>query len=342
MNPKVTVLMPVYNGARYLTEAIGSVLAQDFTDFEFLIINDGSTDSSRKIVESYADPRIRLLNNEKNTGLVNTLNRGIDDAKGEYLARMDCDDICLPGRLSTQLRFLEKNKSVAACGSAYYLLRKGKRTIAEFPLSNEEINAYLIFNSPMAHPAVMMRMGLLRKHQLNYSAEFIHCEDYDLWSKLADIAPLGNCPEALLEYRVHEGQITGNEKFLADKTRSLNAIRARHLRKLGIIPTNEELILHAIVSNGETVTSAEQFRQAEQWLEKLINACFNQEIVNRMYFGKIVLERWLRLCYNHFGWKKGFRYFYRSGIYRRIRLPVSYKLALFRQIFYAYKRKKQS
>ncbi|MFL5763695.1 MAG: glycosyltransferase family 2 protein [Bacteroidia bacterium] len=341
MNPKVTVLMPVYNGARYLTDAVGSVLGQDFTDFELLIIDDGSVDSSVKVIESYADPRIRLLKNGKNRGLVMTLNRGLEEAKGEYIARMDCDDICIRSRLSSQVRFMEKNKNLGACGSFYYLLRNGKKVIADFPVSNEEIKAYLVFNSPMAHPSVMIRRSVIGKHNLKYDPDFIHCEDYDLWSRLAEYSELGNCPEILLEYRVHEGQITGNEKFFSAKAKSLDTIRTRELGKIGIIPTPEELRVHNIISNGEKPATPELFQQAESWLEKLLVQNEQGKKLNKGYFEKIILERWLRLCYNHLGWKKGFRYFYGSAVYRKVRLPIVLKLALFRQVFYSYKRKKQ-
>ena len=116
-NPKITVLMPVYNGEKYLREAIGSILNQTFNDFEFLIINDSSTDSTREIILSYDDTRIRLEDNEKNIGLTHSLNKGLRLAKGKYVARMDADDISLPDRLEKQLAVIENNTdvSIVAC-----------------------------------------------------------------------------------------------------------------------------------------------------------------------------------------------------------------------------------
>ena len=116
MNPKVTVLMPVYNCEKYLRESIESILNQTFKDFEFLIINDGSSDKSAEIVESYNDNRINFVQNEKNIGLAASLNRGLDIAKGEYIARMDADDISLPERLEKQVRFMETNPQIGICG----------------------------------------------------------------------------------------------------------------------------------------------------------------------------------------------------------------------------------
>src|SRR2546423_6687976 len=117
MRPRVSVLMPVYDVAKYLREAIDSILGQTFTDFEFIIIDDASTDRSAEIINSYNDPRIRFIQNEKNVGLIATLNRGLDLAYGEYLARMDQDDVSLPERLAKQVAFMETASDVAASGT---------------------------------------------------------------------------------------------------------------------------------------------------------------------------------------------------------------------------------
>ena len=337
--PKVTVLMPVYNGERYLKEAIESVLAQDFPDFEFLIINDGSTDSSGAIISSYTDPRIRTVDNGENIGLVNTLNKGLELASGEYIARMDCDDICIKNRLSVQVKLMDGNKELGASGSFYRLLRNNKKAIADFPLTNEEIKCFMVFNCPLAHPSVIIRTSLIKKHNLYYSSEFTHSEDYNLWSDISQYAQLANVSEVLLDYRVHENQITGNAKFLAVKNESLNAIRTRHLKMLGIVPTTEELIIHNLISNGEKPNTIEQLMSAEVWLKKIVDVNNKNKTLDKSYFEKIVLERWLRLCFNFYGGKKGLGYFYRSELHGAVKLAVSRKLELFKQIYYSYKRK---
>jgi len=117
--PQLTVLMPVYNGGPFLRSAIESILNQDFSDFDFLIIDDGSTDGSHEIAASYADPRIRLESNGRNLGLIATLNRGLDLARGTYVARMDADDIAFPDRLSKQLTFMEAHPEIGLCGTWY-------------------------------------------------------------------------------------------------------------------------------------------------------------------------------------------------------------------------------
>jgi glycosyltransferase involved in cell wall biosynthesis len=337
--PKISVLMPVYNGEKYLKEAIESVLYQDFTDFEFLIINDGSTDSSTKIISSYTDARIRIIDNEKNIGLVGTLNKGLDLAKGEYIARMDCDDISIKSRLSVQVKLMDSNKNIGASGSFYRLLRKNKKAISDLPINNEEIKAFMIFNSPIAHPSAIIRSSILKQHNLKYDSEYIHCEDYNLWSQISEFSQLANTADVLLEYRVHENQITGNAKFLFAKSSSLNLIRLRHLKLLDIVPNEDELAIHNLIGNGEKLGSEEQLKSAQTWLKKIVQINNKNKAVDETYFEKIILERWLRLCFNFLGWRRGFSYFYKSEIYREIKLPVSRKLELFRQIYYSYKRK---
>jgi glycosyltransferase involved in cell wall biosynthesis len=206
-NPKVTILMPVYNGEKYLKEAIDSIISQTFSDFEFLIIDDGSTDSSLELIKSYDDQRIRLYVNDGNKGVVAALNRGIDLAKGKYIARMDCDDISMPGRLEKQVYFLDKNLKVGVCGtSAVFIDENGKELGAYDKESGDSLALEIWKPSPIIHPSAMIRVSSLG--QLRYKEEFIHAEDYGLWSEMSGFCKLDNLPERLLSYRVHGGNIT--------------------------------------------------------------------------------------------------------------------------------------
>lgn len=337
--PKVSVLMPVFNGEKYLREAIESILNQDFENFEFIIINDGSTDTSSSIISSYSDNRIVVVNNEKNSGLVTTLNKGLELAIGEYIVRMDCDDVSVTKRLSKQVKMMDTNQNIGASGSFFYMIRNNKKAIADFPISNEEIKCFMIFNSPIAHPSSIIRSEVLKKYKLNYSTEYTHSEDYDFWSKISEHSQLANIPEPLLNYRVHENQITGNPKFVALKNNTLDKIRLRHLKTLGIIPTDKELNLHNLISNAQKPTDSIQLSLAETWLMKLMTVNNHTKILNKPYFEKIILERWLRLCINFYGLKNGFSYFYKSKIYKIIKLPLSLKIELYKQLYYSYKRK---
>jgi glycosyltransferase involved in cell wall biosynthesis len=205
--PVVSVAMSAYNARAYLAEAVESILAQTFTDFEFLIIDDGSTDDTPAILQKYAerDARIRLVVRE-NIGLVRTLNELIGMARGEFLARMDADDIALPHRFERQVAFLRYHPEVVALGSRVAWIDPEGHVLREFcgQEAHEEIDeAHLAMQAGiMSHPAVMIRADPLRALG-GYRTEFYLAEDFDLWLRLAEVGRLANFPEVLLKYRVH-------------------------------------------------------------------------------------------------------------------------------------------
>ncbi|HEX6624956.1 MAG TPA: glycosyltransferase [Pyrinomonadaceae bacterium] len=208
MTPKVSVLMAVYNGERYLREAIDSILGQTFADFEFIIIDDASTDRSFEIAGGYADPRIRLVRNERNLGLTLSLNRGLDLARGEYVARMDCDDLSLPERLAKQVAFMEANPDVGACSTWAFDIDSAGNVIGkrELPVGEQLDNFY--WRRSLIHPAAMFRFD--RSAGPRYDPAFRYAQDYDLWFRIRAERRLCNLPEHLLLYRVHEESITGS------------------------------------------------------------------------------------------------------------------------------------
>jgi glycosyltransferase involved in cell wall biosynthesis len=338
--PKVTVLMPVFNGEKYLKQSIESILNQRFRDFEFLIINDGSSDGSLEIISSYTDSRIRLVSNETNKGLVYALNRGLELASGEYIARMDCDDISKKSRLSVQVSFMDHNTSIGACGSYYSVMRGNKRATADFPMHAEEIKCFLLFNSPIAHPTAMIRTILIRQHQLCYSSEFVHAEDYDFWSRLSGLSELSNIPKVLVDYRLHAEQVSTVTKNAAAKLSSISRLRLRHLAILGIEPSEEELHIHNVLSDGIAPVSLSEVKMTEQWLKKLVRVNDDKNAVDRFYLQKIVLERWLRLCFNFHKGKPAFRFFFESELYSIIQIPVGRKFELLRNFYYSWKRRR--
>lgn len=205
--PLISVLLPIYNGEKYLAEAIDSILAQTATDFELLVINDGSTDDSLAILQHYQsqDSRIRLVSRE-NKGLVATLNEGIDLACGAWIARMDQDDIALPQRFERQLQCLAET-GADICGSWVKFFGTSNRRILKHPQSDVAIKTELLFMSAFAHPTVMMKTALTR--QLYYDSACENAEDYDLWQRAARAGwRMTNVPEVLLHYRQHPTQIS--------------------------------------------------------------------------------------------------------------------------------------
>lgn len=209
MHPKVSVLMPVYNGEKYLKEAIDSILNQTFTDFEFLIIDDGSRDNSVEIINSYQDPRIKLVQNKTNLKLITTLNKGLALAKGEYIARMDCDDFSLPQRFEKQISYLDIHNDIGVLGTGFELMdaRGNSFTSIQFPTQSNVLKWSLFFYCPIAHPTVVMRRSIVNQVG-GYNSEAVYCEDYDLWIRVAKTTQIGNLPDVLVKIRKHDANVT--------------------------------------------------------------------------------------------------------------------------------------
>ena len=205
--PKISVLMTTYNSQEYISEAIESILNQTFKDFEFIIINDGSTDKTAEIIKSYEDKRIKFIDNEKNQGLVTVLNQGLELCKGEYIARMDSDDISLPERFAKQVEYLDAHKEVGILGTSFYQFGKNVKEKIFIKKTNVTyLDAAL--DCPVAHPSIMMRKSVLDKYNLRYRPEYKHAEDYDLWARAIKYTKIENLPDVLLKYRYHATNIS--------------------------------------------------------------------------------------------------------------------------------------
>jgi glycosyltransferase involved in cell wall biosynthesis len=203
MTPKISVILPVYNAQSYLRESIESILNQSFEDFELIIINDGSTDDSLSIMESYTDQRIRIIN-QSNAGLPISLNRAITISKGEYLARQDADDISLPARLAKQLAYLDAHPQCALLGTWAQILVENTPTDRSLshPHLNGDIQLKLLFFNCFVHSSVMIRKSALETSGLYpEDPEKFPPEDYDLWLRIAKHWDVANLPEILLQYR---------------------------------------------------------------------------------------------------------------------------------------------
>jgi glycosyltransferase involved in cell wall biosynthesis len=292
--PRVAVVMSVYNGERYLREAIDSILGQSLKDFEFLIIDDGSDDSSVDIVRTYFDQRIRLIVNKKNIGLAASLNIGIDAAKSRYIARMDCDDISLPKRLETQVAFLERHPDIGICGTGITLTGNPAARMADFPRDDALIRAGLIFNSTLAHPTVMMARQLLQDHGLHYDTTFTRAQDYDLWTRCAIYTKFANIPQILLRYRVRDIGLRGAEGAiqysLADR------VRVKQLQHLGMQPTQAELALHHAVSTWQFRAGNDSLERLEMWFGRLIQANAEVNLYPLQAFHRVLAEKWAYAC----------------------------------------------
>lgn len=203
-SPSLTVLMPVYNAGPHIREAIESILAQTHADFELLIIDDGSKDDSAATISSYTDARIRFVRNEQNLGLIATLNKGLAEANGELIARMDQDDIALPERLALQLAAFRREPDLIALGTSLTLMNVRGKTVGELPVltGHEQIKRALAVTNPFAHPSMMFKRAAALEVG-GYHKEAYATEDYDLWTRLSDLGPVANLKERLLRYRLN-------------------------------------------------------------------------------------------------------------------------------------------
>ena len=229
---KVSVLMSVYNGERFLQEAVESILDQTYTDFEFIIVDDGSIDRTWKILSAYSDPRIRLVRNSENIGLSRSLNKGLKLARGEYFTRMDADDISLPERLATQVAFLNKHSEAGLLAGNLEVINEQGEIIGYFKRDchPDLVKWYeLFYNRTVGHSQVMFRASLVRELG-EYSETIALAQDYDLWSRIAERAHIVILPQALLQWRKHKSSISSVR--LEEQQQSAYRIAYRNLENL--------------------------------------------------------------------------------------------------------------
>jgi len=275
--------MPVYNCEKYVAEAIESILCQTFKDFEFLIINDGSSDKSEDIILSYKDSRIRYIKNEKNLKLISTLNKGLLLAQGEYIARMDSDDISLPNRLQEQLNYMESNSDVVAVGTYAEFFGACKSRIKSVRTESDDISAELLFSCPIIHPSAMIRRETLASHNIEYRMDYPHAEDYKFWAELNTLGKLANIPKVLLKYRISENQIS-------------NVFSETQHQKSRLI--RRELLDYYVRKYDLDVVIPENFTYNHLRKTKELEAYFLDNYGNKELSSKFIIEffRNLRLC----------------------------------------------
>lgn len=294
-SPEITVLMPVYNGERFLADAIESILCQSRRDFELLVLDNGSTDGSASIAGAYDDPRIRILRNEANLGLVKSRNQGIREARGKYVAFLDCDDIALPHRLRIQYEFLENNPEFALVGSRILLIDENGEfsgRFSRFEASPDAIPPILLFDNYFAQSAVMARREALVDEP--YREEFPCAEDYDLFTRIASRYRTWNIPEILTLYREHSGGVSKKRRDLI--VECTKKIYAWQLNRLGIDPDPEELDLHGSLGCIAQDLPGFDLQLVGEWLAELLRRNEQSNLYRRDEFTRLVLEKMALAC----------------------------------------------
>lgn len=240
--PSISVLLPNYNNAPFLKEAIDSILNQTFRDFELLIVDDGSTDNSVDIISSYTDKRIKLIRKEANSGIVDALNIGLDNIVSKYMARMDGDDISVPNRLEKLFCFLEKNESVGICSSALKVFGNVKEEVWKIDTAPDMLKAGIVRGVTTPHAPSMFRMSTLNKNNIRYRKNFAHMEDWDLFFRLKNLTSFSNLPDTLYYYRILDHNVTiKNKKSVWERYK---LIYSEVLKELEIDVSRQNLEMH--------------------------------------------------------------------------------------------------
>lgn len=264
----ISVVMSVYNTKElWLRQAIESILNQTYKNFEFIIILDCPTDGSDAVVREYAkkDDRVKVIENETNIGLTCSLNKGLDAARGRYIARMDADDIALPARFEKQLAFMDANPDVAAVGARVYTPGGDSTPQYECPQDQDVLKIRLLFhNAGLPHPTAFIRKSTLDEHGLTYTESVKKSQDYKLWTGLVHYGKILLLPDVLLMYRVHEGQISAGKTSQMGYAQAITRCQAENL--LGTL-TEQELAFHLTAMKEEL--PGEDVRGYRAYLDKI-------------------------------------------------------------------------
>lgn len=304
--------MPVFNGQKYLRNSIDSILNQTYKNFEFIIINDGSTDATQSIILSYKDIRIRYIKNDTNLGLIHTLNTSIKLAKGNYIARMDADDISLPNRLQHQLEFMLLNPNVGVCGCNYYqfsgLIKKHNTAFYK----HDEILGYMLFNSSIIHPSLLIKKEVLQNYSPVFDSNYKHAEDFELWAKLIFTTKFSAIKTTEFQYRLHKAQVTTVHK--TEQINSANKVRKTMLQKAGFIFSESEFKTHCKIGSSQLFKSITELQHVEDWLKKLLEQNKTLQIIDELIFNNIIGKQWYDSCGNTSLGIKAYNLYFKSQL----------------------------
>jgi len=287
--------MPVYNRENLIKFSVESIINQTFTDFEFIIVNDGSTDKTAEIIESYNDKRIKLIHNEQNSGIVFSRNKGIENASGKYIAMFDSDDIAYPTKNQEQITFLEQNSDFGMIGTwAKFIDENGNHTGKSWklPADSKKIPAMMLFRNYFVQASVIARREALPKHL--YSTGYDIVEDSKMWFEISLNHKVWNLQKYLLDYRVHTGNVTntGNEKQIRHSRKLFKYI----FKHLEIEITEKELDAHFLIKNSDKIKSISELKEIENWLKKIINQNKKIKLYDEDILRKVIQNRWLKVC----------------------------------------------
>lgn len=327
--PKVSVILPVYNVAPHIEATLNSLLAQTFRDFELLVFDDCSPDGTAAVVERVAatDARLRFFRNPRNLGRAGTDNAALAYATGEYIAKMDGDDLCHPERLARQVAYLEQHTDINVVGS--WMQNFGSSTyLNRYPAHPDDARVLTLFTLPTGNPSVMLRASLFREQGMHYDATLRQSEDYDFFGRYIGQLRLATLPEALIQYRVppdaHKKAILSERATVADE------VRERLLQAWQLPATPHELRLHNFGIMGPALADF-TLSEVEAWLQKLLRHNEQHPLFEPAALRRGLGERWFEVCYKYPGRRlAAVRQYYRSPLaaYWQPSAPQQLKLGL--------------
>ncbi len=295
--PLVSVLMPVNNASAYISEALKSLLIQDYPNLEIIIVDDGCTDDTLEKVYAFADSRIVVLRNPRNEGLAESLNRAIRASSGEFLARMDADDVAHPHRFSRQVQFMTQHPEIDVLGTAMqYFGYSSYRNY--FPENHEACISFLLLNVCFGHPSVMFRRRVFSRPEHFYNPSLRqYSEEYDLWCRLAPTCRFHNLREVLLYYRTYPPSV----KNEAEEKRKRNhaAILRNYLSEHLFVVNDEQWACHAMAALLQPIKNIEDVHRVHDWLVFLTEANYKKNFFNPNCLQQQFAERFFELCYTY-------------------------------------------
>lgn len=284
--------MPNFNNEPFLKEAIESILNQDYKNFVFLIIDDGSTDKSIEIIESFDDPRIKLIKKEKNTGIVDSLNIGLREINSKYYIRMDADDISLPYRFTTLINFMEKNPEIGVC-SSYLELFGETQEIWKQELKHNKILSKFIYSTGIAHAPSIIRSNVLKNNQIEYRKTHPHLEDYDLFFRLKNLTKMATIDQVLYKYRIGKNNVTVQNR--STQNLRYKEIYKEVLTELEIEPNEKNLCLHLEYFLNEPINS--KISALIKHRNKIISKNLTLAVYPQKELVQILDEKWEYIFY---------------------------------------------
>jgi glycosyltransferase involved in cell wall biosynthesis len=293
---KVSVVLPVYNVASHIRQTIDSLLQQTFQDFELLVLDDCSTDDTAAQVQAIDDPRLKLVRNPRNLGRAGTDNAALAYVRGQYLAKMDGDDLCHPERLARQVAYLDQYPEVNVVGS--YMQNFGASTyLNRYPAQPTDAQVLTLFTLPTGNPSAMLRTSLFTQYGMRYDAALRQTEDYDFCARYIRQLRIATIQEALIQYRVP--QHTRKKDILSERASVSDEVREQLLRQWGLPCTTRELQVHNAIAMLERSIGDVTLAEVEAWLRKLISFNDEQPLFDPKALRRGLGERWFEVCYTY-------------------------------------------